>query len=57
MSHFDEKYTLDVFRQLRANDIRHAAIGPGTANSHGYERTHIDSLRNTFDLALAYIME
>ena len=36
-------------------DIRHAAIGPGTANSHGYERTHIDGLRNTFDLLAAYI--
>ncbi len=36
-------------------DIRHAAIGPGTANSHGYERTHIDGLRNTYALTLAYI--
>ena len=36
-------------------DIRHAAIGPGTANSHGYERTHIEGLKNTFDLILAYI--
>jgi len=38
-------------------DIRHAAIGPGTANSHGYERTHIDGLKNTYDLALAYILK
>ncbi len=36
-------------------DIRHAAIGPGTANSHGYERTHIDGLRNTFALLSAYL--
>ncbi len=36
-------------------DIRHAAIGPGTANSHGYERTHIEGLKNTFELTLAYI--
>lgn len=36
-------------------DIRHAAIGPGTANSHGYERTHIDGLRNTYALTIAYI--
>ncbi len=36
-------------------DIRHAAIGPGTANSHGYERTHIDGLRNTYALTMAYI--
>ena len=60
-------YVMDVFTPhygsdgdgsvLAGYDIRHAAIGPGTANSHGYERTHIDGLRNTFDLALAYILE
>ena len=58
-------YVMDVFTPhygsdgdgsvMAGYDIRHAAIGPGTANSHGYERTHIDGLRNTFDLALAYI--
>ncbi len=58
-------YVMDVFTPhygtdgdgsvLAGYDIRHAAIGPGTANSHGYERTHIDGLRNTYDLALAYI--
>lgn len=36
-------------------DIRHAAIGPGTANSHGYERTHMDGLENTYRLLLAYL--
>lgn len=36
-------------------DIRHAAIGPGTANSHGYERTHIDGLRCTYELLMAYL--
>ena len=59
-------YVMDVFTPhygsdgdgsvLAGYDIRHAAIGPGTANSHGYERTHIDGLRNTFDLAMAYIL-
>ena len=58
-------YVMDVFTPhygsdgdgsvLAGYDIRHAAIGPGTANSHGYERTHVDGLRNTFDLTLAYI--
>lgn len=58
-------YVMDVFTPhygsdgdgsvLAGHDVRHAAIGPGTANSHGYERTHIDGLRNTFELALAYI--
>ena len=36
-------------------DIRHAAIGPGTANSHGYERTHIDGLRACYELLAAYL--
>ena len=40
---------------LAGHDIRHAAIGPGTANSHGYERTHIDGLKNTYDLLTAYL--
>lgn len=38
-------------------DIRHAAIGPGTANSHGYERTHIDGLRSTYELLMAYMLK
>ena len=37
-------------------DVRHAAIGPGTANSHGYERTHMDGLRNTYGLLMAYLL-
>ena len=59
-------YVMDVFTPhygtdgdgsvLAGYDIRHAAIGPGTANSHGYERTHIDGLRNTFDLTMSYIL-
>ena len=36
-------------------DIRHAAIGPGTANSHGYERTHTDGLEATYKLLMAYL--
>lgn len=59
-------YVMDIFTPhygtdgdtsiIAGYDIRHAAIGPGTANSHGYERTHIDGLRNTYALTLAYIM-
>ncbi len=41
---------------LAGYDIRHAAIGPGTANSHGYERTHIEGLENTYKLLLAYLL-
>ena len=42
--------------ELAGYDIRHAAIGPGTSNSHGYERTHIDGLRNTYELTMAYLL-
>ena len=59
-------YVMDVFTPhygtdgdfsvLAGYDIRHAAIGPGTSNSHGYERTHIDGLKNTYALIMAYIM-
>ena len=41
---------------LAGYDIRHAAIGPGTANSHGYERTHIDGLKNTWLVMMNYIL-
>ena len=41
---------------LAGCDVRHAAVGPGTANSHGSERTHIDGLRNTFLLLTAYLL-
>lgn len=40
---------------LAGYDIRHAAFGPGTANSHGYERTHIKGLENTYKLLLSLI--
>jgi putative aminopeptidase FrvX len=58
-------YVMDIFTPhygtdcdgavLAGHDVRHAAIGPGTANSHGYERTHIDGLKNTYALLLAYM--
>lgn len=40
---------------LAGYDIRHAAFGPGTANSHGYERTHFDGVRNTYELLEAFL--
>ena len=58
-------YVMDIFTPhygtdcdgsiLAGHDVRHAAIGPGTANSHGYERTHIDGLRSTYELLAAYL--
>lgn len=57
MDIFTPHYGTDCDPSLVAgHDIRHAAIGPGTANSHGYERTHIDGLKNTFDLLTAYLI-
>lgn len=56
MDVFTPHYGTDGDTSVAAGyDIRHAAIGPGTANSHGYERTHIEGLKNTYDLTLAYI--
>ena len=58
-------YVMDIFTPhygtdgdgsvMAGYDIRHAAIGPGTANSHGYERTHIEGLKETYGLLLAYL--
>lgn len=56
MDIFTPHYGTDDDVSLTAGyDIRHAAIGPGTANSHGYERTHWDGLENTYNLLLAYL--
>jgi len=57
MDIFTPHYGTDCDPALLAGyDIRHAAIGPGTANSHGYERTHLDGLKNTYALLLAYLL-
>ena len=42
---------------VAGHDIRHALIGPGTGNSHGYERIHIDALRDLFTLTMGYLMK
>jgi putative aminopeptidase FrvX len=36
-------------------DVRVALLGPGIDASHSYERTHIDSLRATTQLIIAYL--
>ena len=58
-------YVLDIFTPhygtdcdtslVAGHDIRHAAIGFGTLNSHGYERTHIKGLEETYKLLMAYL--
>ena len=56
MDIFTPHYGTDADGSVMAGyDIRHAAMGPGTANSHGYERTHIEGLKNTYDLLMAYL--
>ncbi len=49
-------YGSDVEAALRAgHDIRHGLIGAGVYASHGYERSHVDGVENTFRLLCAYI--
>ena len=51
-------YGSDVEVTLRAgHDVRHGLIGPGVYASHGYERTHLDGIYNTFALLKAYLAQ
>ena len=41
---------------LRAGyDVRHGLMGAGVYASHGYERSHVDGVKNTFKLLCAYL--
>lgn len=52
------KYNSDASAALRAGMcLRTGIIGPGIFASHSYERTHIDSIKCTAELLLAYIAE
>ncbi len=49
-------YGSDVDVTLQAGyDIRHGLIGSGVYASHGYERSHIDGVKNTFELLVSYV--
>lgn len=49
-------YSSDAATGLRAgNDCRHGLIGSGVYASHGYERSHIKGVENTFGLLKAYL--
>ena len=51
-------YGSDVEATLRAGyDIRHGLIGPGVYASHNYERSHMDGVKNTYELVKAYVTE
>ena len=49
-------YGSDVDVTLKAGyDIKHGLIGPGVYASHGYERSHVKGVENTFNLIKAYL--
>ena len=51
-------YGSDADAALRAgNDVRHCLIGSGVYASHGYERSHIKGVENTYNLAKAFLSE
>ena len=60
-------YVLDIFTPhygtdcdpsvMAGYDIRTAAIGFGTSNTHAYERTHMDGIKETYNLMLAYMLK
>lgn len=52
------RYGSDASTALKAGmNLRTGLIGPGVFASHSYERTHLDSIRCTAELLLAYVTE
>lgn len=52
------RYSSDASAALKAGMcLRAGLIGPGVFASHSYERTHIDSVKATAELLLAYMTE
>ncbi len=47
-------YSSDCSAAVRTFDVKDALIGPGVYASHGYERSHTDGVKNTFDLLCAF---
>ena len=57
-------YAIDVYPHYGSDadvaltagyDVRHGLIGAGVYASHGYERSHVDGVKNTFKLLCAYL--
>lgn len=49
-------YGSDADAALSAGyDVRHGLIGAGVYASHGYERSHVDGVKNTFELLKEYV--
>lgn len=52
------RYGTDANASLKAgNNLKAAALGMACYCSHGMERTHIDGLKNTVNLLLAYVLD
>ncbi len=52
------RYGTDANAALRAgNNLRNGAFGMAVYCSHGMERTHINGLKNTVNLMLAYVLD
>lgn len=50
-------YGSDADAALEAGyDVRHGLIGAGVYASHGYERSHTDGVKNTYELLKAYLL-
>ncbi|MBQ9543548.1 MAG: peptidase M42 [Clostridia bacterium] len=51
-------YSTDAAAAMRSgNDLVGAAFGMPVFGSHGMERTHVDGLKNTVNLLLAYVLD
>lgn len=50
-------YSSDCSTAVQTFDVRQALIGAGVYASHGYERSHLDGVRNTFALLCAYLQD
>ena len=37
-------------------DVKHGLIGAGVYASHGYERSHVDGMKNTYELLKSYLL-
>jgi len=60
----DIKYAIDIYPSYASDvgatlsagfDGKFGLIGPGVYASHGYERSHVDGVKNTFDLIRYYL--
>jgi aminopeptidase len=60
----DLNFSIDVYPHYGSDadvaltagyDVKHGLIGPGVYASHGYERSHKEGVKNTFELLKAYL--